>query len=252
MIHVLIADDELPARQRLRTLVEALPEGAEVTDCCDGADAVTALRQRTFDLALLDIRMPELDGLEVVRAIGPAAMPPTIFVTAHDQYAITAFEVRAADYIRKPFDAARVHAAIDHALSRGGSGGQRLAALVGERPPPPAIDRLAVRHEGRLVVVPVTDIAWLEAADNYVRLHTAGARRGDNLRVRGKLAAFEARLEPAQFVRIHRSAIVNLTHVREISPWFHGDQQLVLSTGQELIVSRTHRAALLGRLGVAP
>ena len=105
MIRVLIADDERLARQRLRAIVEALPEGAEVTECGDGADAVTALRQRqTFDLVLLDIRMPELDGLEVVRAIGAVGMPPTIFVTAHDQYAITAFEVRAADYVRKPFD----------------------------------------------------------------------------------------------------------------------------------------------------
>jgi two-component system, LytTR family, response regulator len=252
VIRVLIADDESPARQRLRALVEDLPGGASVIECGDGADAVSILREQEIDLVFLDIRMPELDGVEVVRRVGPAAMPPTIFVTAHGEYAVTAFELRVADYLLKPFDEERVRDAIEHALARGRAArGERLTNLIAERPPLSAIARIAVRQNGKFMVVPVSEVVWLEAADNHVRLHSAGTLRNDLLRVRGKLTAFEARLEASQFVRIHRSAIVNLTYVREIVPWFHGDQKLVLSTGEELSVSRRYSAALLERLGVA-
>ena len=249
-MRVLLADDEVPARERLRALLAQLPVAATVIECGDGADAVNILLGRDVDLALLDVQMPELDGIEVVRAVGPARMPPAIFVTAHDRYAVAAFEVRAVDYLLKPFDEHRLRQAVTRALRANQSPDERermFSALLDQRPAPKWLDRLAVRQNRRILVVPLSEVAWLSAADNYVTLHTFDRKAW---LVRGKLTALEARLDPASFVRVHRSALVNLAHVVEVVPLFRGDQQLVLRSGEEVAVSRTHRATLLQKLGL--
>jgi two-component system LytT family response regulator len=246
-IRVLVVDDEAPARQRLVDLLRNDPQVAGVVEAENGIAAVDALQQQHPDLVFLDVQMPELDGLGVIDAIGAEQMPLTVFVTAYDQHAIRAFEANALDYLLKPFSderyeatMARVRARVDgRALQEFN---QRMLKLVSSAPP---LDRLVVKSGGTTRFVRVVDIDWIEAAGVYVNLHVAGKE----LLYRAALNDLAARLDPMRFVRIHRSALVNIDSIVQLDPISHGEFEVVLKHGSRARVSRTYRALLEKRLG---
>ncbi len=252
-IRVLIADDEPPARSRLRHLLARHPEIEIAGETAGGAETVAAIRSLSPDLVFLDVQMPDLDGFGVVAEIGPESMPAVIFVTAFDQYALRAFEASALDYLLKPFDDERFARALERAreeVRRGRLDGLcgKLRSLLGEGAPAPAPEsretapaqRLTIRSAGRVVFVDVAEVDWIEGAGSYVRLH-AGAR---SYLLRDSLRHLESSLDPDRFLRVHRSAMVNVSRVRELRPRSHGESLLVLADGTELKASRTYRDRL--------
>jgi two-component system LytT family response regulator len=249
-IRTLIVDDEPLARQRLRALLEADPDVELVGECGDGREAVAVLQKIRPDLVFLDVQMPALDGFGVLAAVG-GRLPVVVFVTAHDRYALRAFEVHALDYLLKPFDKDRFHTALARAKAQvrreqDGAVSQRLLDLLKDvREPRNALGRLVVKSGGRVYFVRVEDIDWVEAAGNYVRLHVG---KEDHL-LRESMAGLEARLDAARFLRIHRSTIVNVERIRELQPAFHGDYAVILRDGTELTLSRGYRDRLQALLG---
>ncbi|HET9704443.1 MAG TPA: response regulator [Vicinamibacterales bacterium] len=246
---VVIVDDEPPARARIRRLLKAHDDVDIVGECGDGAAAVQTIEAMRPDLVFLDVQMPELDGFDVLRALEVPHLPAVIFVTAFDRYAIRAFEVHALDYVLKPVEADRLDAALAHARERLGE--QRSAAgamssllqtLARDRP---YLARIPVRSEGRVKVVALHEVEWISAADNYVTLH-AGRRE---YLVRDTIAALERQLDPAQFVRVHRSTIVRLDSIGELVPDAHGDFRIRLRSGAELALSRSYRSRVESRFG---
>jgi two-component system LytT family response regulator len=250
-IRTLIVDDESLARERLRQLLQPEPEIEIIGECADGRAAVDAIRKHSPDLLFLDVQMPELDGFAVLEAIGTERLPVIVFVTAHDQFALRAFDVHAVDYLLKPFDRERFQAALRHAMELvpqrdAGALDKRISALLAElKPSSTAVERLAVKSGGRVVLVKTDDIDWIEAADNYVELH---AGRESHL-LRETLSALEARLAPGKFIRISRSVIVNADRIKELEPLFHGEYQVTLLNGVKLTLSRGYRHKL-PQLGV--
>jgi two-component system, LytTR family, response regulator len=241
VLRVLIADDEPLARQRMRTLAVREPEVEVVGECATGRAAAEALRARAADVAFLDVEMPDGDGFDVIREVGPARMPAVVFVTAYDRYALRAFEVHAVDYLLKPFDGARFREALRRARARAeGSSperAQRLRDLVRELGGTAPAERLVVRSASRVVLVPVDEIDYAEACGNYVRLHCRDARH----LMRETMNGLESRLDRRRFARIHRSLLVNLDRVQELHPLFHGDWAVILRGGARLTLSRNYR-----------
>jgi two-component system LytT family response regulator len=250
-LRVLLVDDEPLVREGLHDFLREEPGVIVAGECSNGADALQFLQAQKVDVVFLDVQMPELDGLAVASALARDGGPAIVFVTAFSEHAIRAFELNAIDYLLKPFDRERFHAAVDRVRARLGSGQQeelarRLSAVLGELQRERAyVDRVLVKAEGRIRFVAVDDIEWVEAADNYVRLH-AGAERH---LVRETIRSVEARLDPTRFVRIHRSTIVNLSRVRELQPTFNGEYAVLLTSGAKLTLSRTYRDAVRARLG---
>jgi two-component system LytT family response regulator len=247
MIRVLVVDDEPLARRRVREILSRDRDLA-LSESADGRRAVERLRDESFDLLVLDIQMPGLDGFEVLKEVPPERLPVVIFVTAYDEYAVRAFEVRAIDYVLKPFSEKRLLDAVErakHLLAADLAGLratlQALAEDVSRRRR--TIDRLPVTRDGRIVFVSVGEIDWIEAEGNYVRIHAGAAAD----LVRGTIAAFESQLDPDRFRRIHRSYVVNLDCVAEVEPHFHGEHVAVLKGGQRLPVGRRYRERLLDR-----
>lgn len=238
-LRALIVDDEDLARQRIRHLLQKEPDVEVVGECAHGVEAVRAIENLAPDLVFLDIQMPELDGFGVVEAVGADRMPATLFVTAFDQHALRAFEVHALDYLLKPFDPERFSAALDRARRWCATGGRPdLAGLLeGLRQERPWLDRILVRQGDRHVLLRCSHIQWIEAEDNYVRLHVEGT----SFLLRQTMAGILQRLDPAQFRRIHRSAIVNLDFIRELQPWTSGDHLVLMKDGTKLTLSRTYR-----------
>jgi two-component system LytT family response regulator len=245
---VLIVDDEPLARDRVRKLLEDEPRVELIGECPDGASAVQAIRQLTPDLVFLDVQMPELDGFGVLAEVGGETMPAVIFVTAHDQFALRAFEVHALDYLLKPFDKERfmtaLRRALDHIQSRNsGNLSQQITALLADVRPesrPRQIERLAVKSSGRVIFVKVEDIDWIEAADNYVSLHVGPE---EHLH-RETMASLEGQLPQNKFMRISRSTIVNVDRIKELQPMFHGEYAVILRNGKRLTLSRSYRDKL--------
>lgn len=242
-IRTLIVDDEALARERLRRLAAKEPDLEVIGECATGAEAVQALEAGGADLLFLDVEMPGMDGFEVMQQQA-ARVPVVVFVTAYDAHAVKAFEVRAADYLLKPVSAARFQATVARArdILRTGAVADRTDRILNalEHLEGRYARRLMIRTDGRLYFVKVSDIEWVEAAGNYVRLH-AGK---DVHLMRGTLTALEQQLDPDQFVRIHRSTIVNLEAVRELQPWFAGDYVVMLRNGGQLRLSRWYRDKL--------
>ncbi len=246
----LIVDDELLARDRLRQLLQNEPEIEIIGDCSNGREAVALIREKRPDLLFLDVQMPELDGFGVLQEIGAGPMPVVVFVTAHDKFALRAFEVHAVDYLLKPFDRARFQAALCRAIEqvRQRSSApdhvaldQRLSDLLAElKAPQKSPERLAVKSGGRIVFVRVDDIDWIEAADNYVELHVG---KQSHL-LREKMSSIETRLAPEKFVRISRSTIVNVERIKELQSLFRGAYAVILQNGERLTLSRSHRDKL--------
>ena len=252
-IRVVIADDEPLARERLRQLLESEDEIEVIAECTDGALAVVAIEEHKPDLVFLDVQMPELDGFEVLANISPAVRPSVIFVTAYDQFALRAFDVHAVDYLLKPFDRDRLQAALRRALERirqkqTGDVNARLSALLAEvRSESKYIERLAIKASGRVVLLKVEDVDWVEAADNYVNLH-AGSEAHLH---RETMTSLEGRLPPNKFMRISRSTIVNVDRIKELQPLFHGEYAVILRNGTRLTLSRGYRDKLQQLLGNA-
>lgn len=251
-LRVVVVDDEPLARARILELLEPHGDVTIVGEAGSGPEAVELIAGTAPDLAFLDVQMPELDGFGVLAALGPDRPPAVVFVTAYDRYALQAFEVHALDYLLKPFDRERFDAALDRVRAmRGrreaGEPDRRLAALLEEVTGRRHLTRIAVRHDGRVRLVRVAEVDWIEAASNYVRLHVGPQR----YLLRETMSALETRLDPEQFVRIHRSTIVNLERVRELEPFFHGDWVVKLHDGRQLTLSRTYRERFEARLGRA-
>lgn len=260
-VTTIIVDDELLARRGLKTLVERRPEFTVVSLCANGRDALVRIAELRPDLVLLDIQMPEVSGFDVLERLPREILPVVVFVTAYDEYAIRAFEARALDYLLKPVSQKRLDEALDRALSRVrdrklAEYGRTLMNAVAElqggslreagAPAAARLQRIMVKTGEAIQFVEVPDIEWIEGADYYVTLHAGGK---DYL-YRESLKHLEDRLDPAQFVRIHVSAIVNLAKVREIRRGFGGECAVLLSSGRRLPVSRRRRKALLD-LGAA-
>jgi two-component system, LytTR family, response regulator len=250
-IRVLVVDDEAPARQRLLDLLRQDPAVGSLSEAENGLVAVNAIVNERPDLVFLDVQMPELDGLGVIEAVGPAAMPLTIFVTAYDQHAVRAFEANALDYLLKPYSDERQEAAMARAKLRLNERsvyefGQRMLRLASRstqmrRP----LDRLVVKSGGTTRFVRVADIDCIEAAGVYVSLHVAGRK----LLYRATLHELIERLDAMRFVRVHRSAVVNIESIVQLEAKSHGEFDVVLKHGSRSRVSRTYRAHLEQRLG---
>jgi two-component system, LytTR family, response regulator len=252
-IKVLVVDDEPLARERLTSLLSQEPDIELVGPARDGEEAITAIHDDSPDLVFLDVQMPQMNGFEVIEAVGGDKMPLVIFVTAYDQHALRAFQVRALDYLLKPFDRERFTDALQrarHQLDRDETGdlGRRLLALVKDlRRDQPKSDRLVVKSGGRLFFLRTDEIDWVEAAGNYVRLHVGPASH----LLRETMNAIEGRLDPEKFFRIHRSRIVNMERIQELQPWLNGEYAVLLRTGTRLTLSRGYREKLQDRLGKA-
>lgn len=252
-LRALVVDDEPLARTALLRLLKRDREINVVGQCGDGESAVQAIVEQRPDLVFLDIQMPEMDGFQVLEAVGVEQMPVTIFVTAYDRYAIRAFDANAVDYLLKPFAPERLTRAVARARDRlqgrqDNESAKKLFALLGSRHPTDYAQRIAVPSGGRIVFVAVAEIDWIEAEGNYARLHV-GRRVYD---VRETLRALVEKLDPREFVRIHRSTIVNVGRIREVQPWFQGSHLVQLQSGEELRMSRYQRDAverLLGKRG---
>jgi two-component system, LytTR family, response regulator len=245
VIRVLIVDDEPIAVRGIRQQLRGEADLEVIGECGDGAAAIDAITGLAPDLVFLDIQMPEVGGFDVVEAIGVARMPAVVFVTAYDEHALRAFDVHAVDYVLKPIDRHRFRTAVERARRRlahaPGQLDRRIAAALGElgRPAHDYAKRLAIKGDGRVILVDVDEVDRLEAAGNYVEVHS-GARHH---LVRETMASLEARLDPARFVRVSRSSIVNADRVRELQPMFNGDFVVVLRDGTKVAGSRRYRAA---------
>lgn len=253
-LRALIIDDEPLAREGVRMLIGSDPEISIVGEVDNGRDAVSAIVESHPDLVFLDVQMPEQDGLSVLRRIPKDRLPIVVFVTAFDRYAIDAFEAHAIDYLLKPVDAERFAITLARVKARfrerelSGITDRLLAlmrdtdSLVGGSKM--YIERVPVPYAGKVQIVPVATIDWVEAEDDYVRLH---AGKSSHL-IRKTLSAFEAELDPRQFIRIHRSHIVNASRIKELRPQGQGEYSVVLNDGTELKLSKTYKdrvAALL-------
>lgn len=246
-LRALIVDDEPIARRRLKTLLKAEPTVQVAGECEDGESALNAIRALRPDLVFLDVQMPEMSGFDVLRARGPERMPAVVFVTAHDQFAVQAFEAQALDYLVKPLNVERFEAALTRARERlrmveAVDLAARLSALLAEEHAATR-DRLVVPTAGGELVIPVDEIDWIGAEDYYACLYVAGKRH----LTRESLASLETHLDPRQFVRVHRSAIIRLDRIRRLRTTFSGDT-VVLRDGTVVPVSRRRRQALEERL----
>ena len=245
-IRTLIVDDEPLARERIRMLLEDQPDLEIVTESANGTEALREIQRLAPDLVFLDIQMPELTGFELLDHLDPARIPVIIFVTAYDQYALKAFEVCALDYLLKPFDRERFNRALARARTeldrrKAGQVNDQVLKLLSElQQRKKYLEKLIIRDGGRVFFLRADEIDWIEAAGNYVRLHTGK----EEYLYRETMLNLEAQLNSERFVRIHRSAIVNIERIKELQPWFRGDYVIVLRDNQKLTLSRTYRGRL--------
>jgi two-component system LytT family response regulator len=247
-VRALIVDDEGLARRRIRRLLRPHRDVEIAGDCGSGSEAIEMAHDLVPDLLFLDVQMPDLDGFAVLRALGSRRPAAVVFTTAYDEYAVRAFEVSAVDYLTKPIARSRFDAAVERARAAL-SGADRPAtqarlrdALVRLAARPA---RLVVKRDGRAIFVDPDEISWVEAERNDVRLHTT---RG-SFRYHEPISRVETRLDPARFVRVHRSSIVNVDRIAELQPWFRGDGILIMKDGARVTLSRTYRPKLAAILG---
>lgn len=235
----------------IREMLEIDSEVEIVGECTNGREAVEAIKSSAPDIVFLDVQMPELGGFEVLESFDSNASPYVIFVTAYDQYAVRAFEVHALDYLLKPFDRERFEVAWRRAktqirLHRTSRRDQDIIALLEElKAGPRYLERLVIKNGGRVFFLHVQDIHCIEAEGNYVRVY-------DNQKgylLRETISSLEEQLDPKQFLRIHRSAIVKIDRIKEMQPWFHGEYRIIMENGKQLALSRNYRANLQEAVG---
>jgi two-component system, LytTR family, response regulator len=242
----LLVDDEPLAREGLRMLLAADAEVSSIREARNGREAVEAIRAVRPDLVFLDVQMPEMDGFAVLQEVGAEQMPAVVFVTAHDKYAIQAFEINAIDYLLKPVTEERFAKALARAKGLLQSknadepGRQILSLLETIAAPRQSLKRLAVRTAGKTVFVDVADIEWIEAAENYVQIH---AGRAEHL-LHVTMSTLEKSLDPELFLRIHRSVIVNVKRIKEMQPVMHGEYVITLANGVRLQSGRSYAEKL--------
>lgn len=248
-LRALIVDDEKLSRRRLRRLLAQDSEIEVVAECPTAFEALDWLGKGRMDIVFLDINMPGMDGFALLDAIGPDRNWCAILVTASDSFALRAFDAQALDYLLKPYEDSRLREAVRRAKVslanwRAGRVSERPAIDSPEHPANVYRDRLAVRVKDGLVLLRTEQVDWIEAADNYVNLHC----NSETHTVRETMNALEKTLDPRKFLRIHRSAIVNLDRVKALQPWFRGDYRVILSTGTTLTLSRGYRKNLEDRI----
>lgn len=235
-IRTLIVDDEPLARSNLRVLLRSDPQIEVIAECSSGVEAIQQIRRSKPDLLFLDVQMPECDGFDVLEQLGADQPKGIVFVTAHDQYALRAFEAGALDYLLKPFDNAR----FERALQRAKQNLQRTTESHTK------VERIIVKSAGQIVFVKHAEIDWIEAADYYSCLHVAAKSH----LLRRSMAELENELDPSHFCRIHRSAIVNLSRVKSLRIGRDGEYEVLLETGDAVRLSRRYRGQLQQRLGL--
>jgi two-component system LytT family response regulator len=250
-LRVIVVDDEPLARERLRNFLERESGISVVAECQNGEEAVVVVRRESPDIVFLDVQMPGLNGFEVLLKLNGSSPPAVVFTTAHDQYAVRAFEIHAVDYLLKPFDRERLRVALDRARTRVSAPKNtdlqaKLAAMLedlkaGAKQP----ERIPIKSNGKVTFVRIPDIDWIASADNYVELHV-----GTHCHlIRETMNSIATRLPPEEFIRVSRTAIVNLSRVKELKPLFHGEYSITLNTGARVTLSRSYRDQL-PRLGV--
>ena len=251
-ITALIVDDEPLARKFIRRMLEKHSSVEIVAECGNGREAVTSILEVKPRLVFLDVQMPEMDGFTTLEILGAECLPQIIFVTAYEQYAIRAFEIHALDYLLKPFDQPRFDKALNRVFEKSADRRQtqteqrQIAALLENvARKPHYLERLVVKTGGRIIFLKTTEIVWIQADDKYAHLHTSGKSH----LVRQTLGALEAQLDPQKFVRIHRSAIVNIERIKELQTMFTGDHTVVLENGTKLTLSRSYKNKLFEFLG---
>jgi len=247
-IRALIVDDEEPARELLRAFLARWSDVEIAGEAGDGATAIELAKRLAPDLLFLDVQMPRVSGFDVVAALDESLLPLIVFVTAYDQYALRAFEVSACDYLLKPFDADRFANTMRRVLARraepAGSAREAVRSLLAALQPA-APEQLVVKVDGRHVFVEAGEIDWVEAVRKDARLHL-GAK---SLLVRESITSLERRLDASRFLRVHRSAIVNRVHIREMQPWFKGDYVLIMRNGARIVSGQTYREVVRGLIG---
>jgi len=229
-MRVLIVDDEPPARRKVRRFLERDPEPVEIAEAGSGEEALAAIRSFDPDLVFMDVQMPGMDGFAVLEAV-PARRFHVVFLTAHDRHALDAFEAEALDYLLKPVDPERFERALERA--------RQQVERHAHSGPPRFLKRLLVEKGGREIFLPVEQLDWAEAVRNNIVLH-AGR---ETYTIRETLENLTRQLDPEQFARISRSALINLDSVKEMQPWFHGERRTILKDGTELTWTRRFRAA---------
>ena len=246
-IRTLIVDDEPLARERVKRFLRDERDLEILAECGNGRDAIKAIREKQPDLVFLDIQMPEKNGFDVIKGLESKSLPNIVFITAYDQYALQAFEVHALDYLLKPFNRERFHQAVKRAKEqiesrKRGEFDERLVSLISSiSPEKKYLERLVVKSVGRVFFLKSNEIDWIEASGNYLKLHVGR----DSHMIRETMNAIEAKLDPSQFMRIHRSTIVNIDRIKELHPMFSGDYSVILRDGSELALSRNYRERFL-------
>ena len=251
-ITALIVDDEPLARKFIRRMLEGDHSVEVVGECGNGREAVAAILEMKPDLVFLDVQMPEMDGFAVVETLGLENLPNIVFVTAYEQYAVRAFEIHALDYLLKPFDQPRFERAVKHAREKIAdqhetrSERTQIAALLENvKQKPRFLGRLAVKAGGRILFLKAEEIDWIQADDKYVHIHTGNK----SYLVRQALSAMETQLDPQRFVRVHRSAIVNIERIKELQPMFTGEYTITMENGTRLALSRSYKNKLFELFG---
>jgi two-component system, LytTR family, response regulator len=241
-LRALIVDDEPLGRERMRMHLAADDRIDIIGECQDGKEAVAAIEQLAPDVVFLDVQMPELNGFDVVQALGSSATPQIVFVTAYDEYAIKAFDVNAVDYILKPVDPARLQTAVSRVIAereshdRSAIEGRLRNLIESVNANRKYAARVVIRDKGGAFFLPVGEIEWIEAEGNYVRIHS----RTKSHLLRQTLRELEAQLDPEHFVRVHRSGIVNIDFVARVEPWVRGEYRIILRDGTALTSSRSY------------
>lgn len=237
---VLNVDNEAIARRQLRGLLAVDPQCELIGECTNAAEAIQSMESTQPHIVFADVRMPEMDAFEIVRAV-PGRLPLVILTSGCGEYAVRAFEARVFDYLLKPFEPARFHDSLSRAKSAIAIDSTAGVDRTMLRPTP---ERIAVRRNGSVVLMKLDEIDWIEAADNYVCLHCGIETR----LLRQTMSEVEARLATGRFIRIHRSAIVNIDRIKELRPSFRGDYDVILRDGTRLTLTKSHRGKLDSRL----
>lgn len=252
MIRAIIVDDEPLAREKVRLFSQHEPDIEIIDTCSDGNEALSSFQKVHPDLIFLDIQMPEMNGFEFLERISPGPFPGIIFITAYDEYALKAFEFHALDYLLKPYDRERFKRAVEHsrrslrsAVKNDDSDEQIKALLTSLKQPSSVLERLIVKSGGRVIFIRIEEIDWLEAAGNYVKLHTGN----ESHLVRETMNNLEQQLPPQKFIRVHRSTIVNIEKIKELQPYFNGEYKVILHNNAHVILSRGFKDNFIRVLG---
>ncbi|MGA7106651.1 MAG: LytTR family DNA-binding domain-containing protein [Terracidiphilus sp.] len=243
MINAVLADDEVLARQKLRQLLREEQDIEIVGECATASETIALVTVTNPELLFLDIRMPDMDGFDVLGALSvreQVAMPQVVFTTAYDQYAVRAFEIHAIDYLLKPFTSERLHSAVQRVRERIASQGPAAQEEQAHATDVQYTTRIVFKSRGRILFLPVTDIRWISAEENYVRICTAA----ETHLLRETMAGLEKRLDPEMFLRVHRSSIVNLQYVKEVRSDTEGESTVLLISGEKIPMSRSYRARI--------